>query len=48
MAMGRESASIGAAIRRKLSFWAVNTVQFFAQALPWSLKMKVKKAIGQA
>jgi len=40
-------ADILGAIRYKLSYWKYNTIQFVAQALPWELKMKVKKLIHQ-
>ena len=32
----------------RLSYWKYNTIQFFVQALPWTVKMKLKKLIGQA
>ena len=35
------------AIGNKLSYWKFNTIQFVAQALPWELKMKIKKLIHQ-
>ncbi len=37
-----------AVIKSRLSYWGYNIIQFFAQAMPWSLKMKVKKLIKQA
>ena len=45
---GIKSSSISRAISLKSKYWFFNITQFFAQALPWSLKMKVKKLIGQA
>ena len=32
----------------KFDYWKFNTVQFFVQALPWGVKMKLKKLIKQA
>lgn len=41
------ATSLWQATRFKLSYWWYNSIQFVAQALPWSMKMKVKKMIGQ-
>lgn len=40
--------NVSGSIMHKLSYWKFNTIQFFAQALPYDLKMKVKKLIKQA
>lgn len=40
--------SISSSIRHRLNYWKYNTIQFFAQALPYEQKMKVKKMIKQA
>lgn len=42
------NTSLLKAVRKSVSFWIFNTVQFFAQMLPWELKMKVKRLIKQA
>ena len=36
------------ALKYKLNYWKYNTIQFFVQALPWHVKMKLKRLIGQA
>ncbi len=46
--MSQYQRQIGYAVRCKLEYWLFNTIQFFAQALPWSLKMSLKKLIKQA
>lgn len=45
--LSEQQKSVTSAISLKLRFWIFNTIQFFAQALPWDIKMKVKKIIGQ-
>lgn len=34
-------------IAYEVAFWKYNTIQFFAQSLPWELKMKLKSLIHQ-
>ena len=34
-------------IKQKLSFWKNNSIQFVAQAMPWKMKMGIKKVIHQ-
>jgi hypothetical protein len=36
------------AIRLKVSYWRYNAIQFLAQAMPWKVKMALKKIIKQA
>ena len=48
LAESLKSSSISRSIALKSKYCFFNITQFFAQALPWSLKMKVKKLIGQA
>ncbi len=40
--------SLYAALIYKLKYIYLNFIQFFAQAMPWSIKMKIKKIIKQA
>lgn len=42
------NTSLLKSIRNSISFRIFDTIQFFAQMLPWSLKMKVKHLIKQA
>lgn len=42
------ATSVWQTIRYKVTFWWYNSIQFVAQALPWRLKMRIKKIIGQA
>jgi len=44
----KESAKISTALAYKLNYWKYNTIQFLAQALPWNMKMALKKMIKQA
>lgn len=45
--LNEKQGSISTALAMKLRYWRFNTIQFFAQALPWNIKMRVKKIIGQ-
>ena len=36
------------AVSNKTEYWFFNIIQFFIQALPWGMKMRIKKAIKQA
>ena len=40
--------SIHSSMKRKLKYLKYNTIQFFAQGLPYDLRMKIKKTIKQA
>ena len=46
--MCSERKSICSTLTHKLNFWKFNTIQFVVQALPWNIKMKLKKIIGQS
>ena len=46
--MSQHQRKVGYAVNCKLEYWMYNTIQFFAQALPWSLKMWLKRLIKQA
>ena len=48
MASDMKRKKLSSAIGYRLSYWKYNTIQFFVQALPWTMKMKLKKLIGQA
>ena len=42
------NTSLLKSIRNSISFRIFDTIQFFAQMLPWSFKMKVKHLLKQA
>lgn len=48
MELQHDSSRPWRAMKKKMSYWRYNTIQFVAQALPWRLKMGVKKLIKQA
>lgn len=43
-----EHKKLSSDIHFRLNYWKYNILQFFVQALPWKIKMGVKKFIGQA
>ncbi len=46
--MTRRNDTISGFIKRKAVFWKYNCLQFFAQSLPWTVKMRLKRFIKQA
>ena len=42
------NASLFRSVKNSISYRIFDTIQFFAQMLPWSLKMKVKRWIKQS
>lgn len=48
ISISQQQRQVGFTLKNKMEYWLYYSIQFFAQAMPWNIKMAVKKIIKQA